>query len=158
MQRRVSVVQRLFGQHVPDVLANVVGGQFIQFERRVLALKVAVVAFMVAQRPRLQAFILLGAEKQGEVIIERMVQGDRCGSQPFACCCCHGHMNLSPQNGCKKAAKVMAAVILIIYDNYKIWKSKRTRYLRIIWGKAVKLTGRIAQLFFITNVLNYGDD
>jgi len=41
-------------------------------------------------------------------------------------------MNRSSQNGFKKAAKAMAALILIIYNNYKFWKSKRTRYLRII--------------------------
>jgi hypothetical protein len=68
------------------------------------------VALVIFQRPGLQAFCFLGTEKQGEVIIERVVQGNRCGSQPFACCCCRGHMDRSSQNGCKKAAKATAAV------------------------------------------------
>ncbi|PAD73240.1 hypothetical protein CHH67_20335 [Paenibacillus campinasensis] len=108
----------MFGQHVPDVLANVVSSQFFQLERWILidqpTLQVAVVALVVVQRPGLQAFGFLGSQEDTEVIIERMVQGDRSGSQPFACCCCRGHMNRSSQNRCKKAAKAMAAVISIL--------------------------------------------
>jgi hypothetical protein len=70
---------------VLDVLWNVVGSQFFQLVRRVVfrqpALQIAVVAFVVVQRPGLQAFRFLGTKKQGKVIIERMVQGDRRGSQ-----------------------------------------------------------------------------
>lgn len=76
-KRRVSGVQGLFGQHVLYILANVVGGQFFKLERRILsrqpALKVAIVAFVIVQRPRLQALRFLGSEKQGKVIIKRMM-------------------------------------------------------------------------------------
>jgi len=50
------------------------------------------------------------------------------------------YIHRSFQNQCKKAAKAMVALILIIYNNYKFWKSKRTRYLRIFEERPLSYT------------------
>lgn len=57
------------------------------------------------------ALDFLGAKEETEIIIERMVQGNRGGSQPFACCCCRGHMDRSSQMDAKKTAKATAEMI-----------------------------------------------
>jgi hypothetical protein len=73
LQRRVPIVQRLFVQHVPDVLAEVVGGQLFQFERRMVfdqpVLQIAIVVFVVSQCPVLQAFCFFGSEEDAKIII-----------------------------------------------------------------------------------------
>lgn len=95
--RRVSVVQYLFRQHVLYVLANVVSGQIVQLERRMVlgkpTLQIAVVVLVIVQCPGFQALYLFGSKEEAEVIIEWMMQGGYKGSQLFTCCCCHRHIN-----------------------------------------------------------------
>lgn len=55
-ERQVSIVQCLFRQHVPYLLANAVCGQLVQLERRVVfgkpTLQIVVVVLVIIQCPK----------------------------------------------------------------------------------------------------------
>lgn len=114
-ERRVSVVQCLFRQHVPYLLANVVCGQLVQLERRMVfgkpTLQIAVVVLVIVQCPGFQALCLFGSKEEAEVIIEWMMQGGYRGSQSFTYCLLPSAYKSPSQNECKKAAIALAAVV-----------------------------------------------